>query len=46
MIEINIFYTLLQWDLKRKIMVKDKADNLFLKIMKNVSIKEKEEREE
>lgn len=44
--EINIFYTLLQWDVKSKITMEDKVDNLFLKIMKSVRIKKTEEREE
>ena len=44
--EINIFYTLLQRDVKSKITMEDKVDNLFLKIMKSVRIKKTEEREE
>ena len=44
--EMNIFYTLLQLDLKSKIIMEDKVNNLFLKIMKSVKIKKIEEREE
>lgn len=44
--EINIFYTLLRQDMKNKITIGNKSDNLFVRIMKRVRTKKIEEREE